>query len=310
MKLEWLQKEGIGPCPTHKAASRNKSFIEKTLTGIGRLLSESIFAEAFAAADGPLQRMDPRVKVALVALLIITVSLLRHLSLFAAIYPGIILLVVISRIPLRFFLTRVWVFIGVFSGLLAIPALFNVFVPGDPLLTIVTFEKAHSFGPYQLPQAIAITRQGLGTASLFIMRVASSVSLVVLLVLTTRWASLLKALRVLRVPRMFTFILAMTFRYIHMLLRLIEEMHLARMSRVIRKTSAGAGQKWIGSQIGVVLKKSLSTGEDVYSAMVSRGYTDELKVLDTFRVRPVDYLWSGFALLAVSVVLWLNRTFG
>jgi energy-coupling factor transporter transmembrane protein EcfT len=43
----------------------------------------------------------------------------------------------------------------------------------------------------------------------------------VLLILTTRWAVPLKALRVLRVPQGFVLILGMTYRYIYVLFRFI-----------------------------------------------------------------------------------------
>jgi len=59
--------------------------------------------------------------------------------------------------------------------------------------------------------------------------------LVVLLTLTTRWAHILKALRVFKVPQFFTFILGMSYRYIHLLLRQIEDVHDAKQSRTIKK---------------------------------------------------------------------------
>jgi cobalt/nickel transport system permease protein len=147
-------------------------------------------------------------------------------------------------------------------------------------------------------------------ALIFVMRVATSVSLVVLLLLTTKWSHLLKALRVLFVPQVFTFIISMTYRYIHLLLRLIEDVLLAKKSRVIRKNSVGEGQKWVSSQIGTMMKRSLRMSEDVYSAMVSRGFNDEMKVIDSFKMKRLDYLWSAFLILFVSLVMGLNKIWG
>ena len=187
------------------------------------------------------------------------------------------------------------------------PAVFNVVVPGDPLITLMKFDGPWSLGPLQIPGTLSITRQGISLAAVFIMRVATSVSLVVLLLLTTRWSHLLKALKVLWIPQMFTFIIGMTYRYIHLLLRIIQDIHLAKKSRVIRKTSVGEGQKWVASQMGNVLTKSLLISDEVYSAMLSRGYAKEVKILDTFRMKKTDYLWTCLSILTVVLMLWLNR---
>ncbi len=85
---------------------------------------------------------------------------------------------------------------------------------------------------------------------------------------------------------------------------------MAKKSRVIRKGSVGEGQRWVSSQMGTMMKRSLKMSEDVYSAMVSRGFTDEVKVIDRFKIGRVDYLWSIFLILFVSLVLELNRIWG
>ena len=251
--------------------------------------------------------IDPRVKILTLILFVVAVSLLRHFLLITGVYLGVLLLALLSGIPLRFFITRVWLFIPLFSGIIILPAVFNVVVPGDPLITLMKFDGPWSLGPLQIPGTLSITRQGISLAAVFIMRVATSVSLVVLLLLTTRWSHLLKALKVLWIPQMFTFIIGMTYRYIHLLLRIIQDIHLAKKSRVIRKTSVGEGQKWVASQMGNVLTKSLLISDEVYSAMLSRGYAKEVKILDTFRMKKTDYLWTCLSILTVVLMLWLNR---
>ena len=310
MKAEWLKTSYIGPCPCCKINGGKYSFIDKTLKGITNFFNEGVFSETYAKEKGLMQAIDPRVKVITVLILVVAVSLLRHLTLIAGIYLLILVVAVASRIPLMFFIARVWLFIPLFSGIIAIPALFNVFVPGESLVTLIRFEKGWSLGPLEIPDTISVTRQGLSTASIFVMRVATSVSIVVLLVLTTRWQSLLKALRVLWVPQMFVFVTGMTYRYIHLLLRLIEDTHLAKKSRVIRNISAGAGQRWVASQIGFIFKKSVKMSEDVYLSMLSRGFTDEVRTASTFRTRPIDYIWACLSALLIFIVLQLNSMWG
>ncbi len=311
MRPQWLATDGgIAPSPGCKPRSGKKGFLDKTLAEITSFFKDGFFSEKYADRNGLMQKLDPRVKVVTITLLVIAVSFLTHLLLITGLHLFVLVLVSLSMIPLGFFLPRVWLFIPLFSGIMAIPALFNVFVPGDPLLTLIRFDAEWSIGPFKVPETIAITRQGLTTATLFVMRVATSVSLVILVVLTTKWPHLLKALRALGIPQMFTFIIGMTYRYIHLLLRLIEDIHLARKSRFIKKGSIGSGQKWVASQMGIVLKRSLNVSEDVYSAMLSRGFSNEVKILDTFRLGKADYLWICFVLLIISLVIGLNKIMG
>ncbi len=308
MKPQWLEtKSEEIPSPCHKIKAGRKGFLEKTVTASTNFFRDGVFSEEYANKNGLLQNIDPRVKVVTLALLLVAVSFLRHLFIIASLHVFILLLVILSKVSLRFFIPRVWLFIPLFSGVIAIPALFNVIVPGEPLLVIAELGRKWSFGPYEIPETISITRQGTIAASVFVMRVATCVSLVVLLLLTTRWPHLLKALRVLRVPHVFTFIISMAYRYIHLLLRLIIDIHLAKKSRTIKKVKAVAGQKWVSSQMGIVLKRSLKMSEDVYSAMVSRGFTNEIRILDTFKLKRVDYLWSIFFILLIYIVQDMDR---
>ena len=311
MRPLWLLTKNVEvPATDYRKRGGRKGFLDKTLGDVTSFLRDSVFSEEYANKKGMLQRIDPRVKVLTIAVLLISVSLLRHPILIGGLYLFILILVMFSKIPLKFFLLRVWLFVPIFSGIIALPALFNVFVPGEPILILIKFEGEWFLGPIKIPEVIAITRQGSMAALTFVMRVATSVSLVVLLLLTTKWSHLLKALRVLFVPQVFTFIISMTYRYIHLLLRLIEDLLLAKKSRVIRKSSVGEGQKWVSSQIGTMMKRSLRMSEDVYSAMVSRGFNDEMKVIDSFKMKRLDYLWSAFLILFISLVMGLNRVWG
>lgn len=308
MRPQWLVTKDLEvPGPGGKKRLARRGFLDKTIRDVTSFFTNSLFLEEYTNRNGMLQRIDPRVKVLTIALLLISVSLLKHPLLMVGFYLFILALAMISKIPIKYFLLRVWLFVPIFSGIIAIPALFNVFVPGEPILVLAKFKEKWHMGPLEIPEVIAITRQGSIAALVFVMRVATSVSLVVLLLLTTRWSHLLKALRVLGVPQIFTFIISMSYRYIHLLLRLIEDLLLAKKSRVIRKGSWGEGQRWVSSQIGTMMKRSLKMSEDLYSAMVSRGLTDEVRVVDSFRIGRVDYYWSIFLILFVSLTLCLNR---
>jgi len=311
MRLHWLVTKDMRiPLPDDTKKTSRKGFLDKTLGDVTSFLRDSVFLEEYAKRNGMLQSIDPRVKVLTIAVLLITVSLIRPPFLIGVLYLFTLILALLSKIPLKIFLLRVWLFVPLFSGIIAIPALINVFVPGEPILILAKFQGKWFIGPFEIPEVIAITRQGSVAALVFVLRVATSVSLVVLMLLTTKWSSLLKALRILCIPQIFTFIISMTYRYIHLLLRLLEDVLLAKKSRVIRRSSVGDGQRWVSTQMGTLMKRSLKMSEDVYSAMVSRGFTNEVKIVDTFNIKKVDYLWSLFFILFVSLILSLNRVWG
>ena len=205
-------------------------FVSRTLEETTKAIEYSIFANQYAEKNGFLQRLDPRVKLLTILAFLILTGLADHLEILLTFYLGTLILAAFSRVSLSFFIKRVWVFIPLFTGIVALPALFNVVTPGTPLFTIVSFSSPHAFGSFYVPQTITITTQGVSGVAILVMRVATSVSLAILLVVTTKWIRLLKALYVLRAPDVIILVLAMTYRYIYLFLRTVEGMLLAKKS--------------------------------------------------------------------------------
>ncbi|MGA7144253.1 MAG: cobalt ECF transporter T component CbiQ, partial [Desulfobacterales bacterium] len=208
-----------------------KDFVVKTLAETTRAIEYSVFANQYAEKKGFLQRIDPRVKLLTTLALLIVIGLTHRLEVLLTLYMGTLVLAAFSRVSLGFFIKRVWVFIPLFTGIVALPAVFNIVTPGKPLFTIISFMSPHTFGPFHIPQHITVTAQGVSGVAILVTRVAASVSMAVLLVVTTQWIRLLKALYVLKIPEVVIMILAMTYRYIHLFLRTVEGMFLAKKSR-------------------------------------------------------------------------------
>lgn len=283
----WLQNDNslLVP-PTQKEKTSN--FIQKTLHGVIEFLRESVYSEEIALRPGILQTIDPRIKLLGIFLLLITVNLLRHLTLLWGIYLGILILAKSSKVPLKFILQRVWLVIPLFTGIMVLPALFNWVRPGDPLWILWKFSSPLNFGPIHLPSELSITRQGFWGAFLLVSRVGISVTLAVLLTLTTRWNNLLRALRTFFVPRIFIVTLEMTYRYIFVLITILDDMFLARKARDTGNSSGAEQRRFIGSSIANLFGKSLQMSEEVYSSMTARGYSGEIHTLERFRLRWMD----------------------
>jgi cobalt/nickel transport system permease protein len=304
---DWLAQDNP-PMPI-SASSRSTGtlFVERTIDSTGRFLRDAILTEAVARRKGLLQALDPRVKLVTLLAIIVCVSIMRSPVTIWGVYCFTLLLAVVSALSLLSFIKRVWLFIPIFSAVIVFPAMFNIVTPGEPLWTVFHLGRSHDVGPYHIPETIAVTLQGVLTAATFIGRVAASVSLAVLLTLTTRWSDLLRALRVLRVPRIFVLILAMAYRYIILLVETIHNIHTARKSRTLRYGPAGAEQRWVASRIGFLFKRTWTMSQDVHRAMLSRGFSGDVRTLSVFKSGTYDYAWCLFVVIICTVALFIDH---
>jgi cobalt/nickel transport system permease protein len=163
------------------------------------------------------------------------------------------------------------------------------------------------WGPYTIPAEIAITRQGLRSGMVFVSRVAASVSWAILFTLTAKWGEIFAGLRALLVPRVFVATLGMTYRYLFVVLRLVQDMYRARKSRTIRPLSAAAERNWIASRIGITFQKSMQMSDDVYKAMISRGFHGEFPSINRFHATRADYLWLTTVLCCCALLILHER---
>ncbi len=277
-------------------SKRGNSFIQRSIIGALDFLKESVFADEYALKKGLLQSFDPRVKTATFLLLITQVLLTRNMAVLLALYVFCLLLSSLSFIRIGFFLKRTWVFIPIFSLFIALPALFNIFTPGEPL---VSWKIAGV--------CLSITRQGLSGAELFVTRVATSVSFVVLLSLTTRHFELLRVLRIFKVPQIFVMTAGMCYRYIYLFVEMIENTYLAIKSRVGHAVHYKRGQHIVAWNIAYLWTRSYQLNQQVYSAMLSRGYNGEARAMSDFRVRLRDRLWLVFTVLVALAAFYYNH---
>ena len=266
-------------------------WLEQTLGGITANIEHAIFTEHHARSAGWLQRRDPRIKMVGTLVVILAASLTTSLAGLAILYTATLAAARASRVPFGFFVKRVWLGIPFFTGIVVVPAIF--FVPGPRLFDL-------GIGPAHL----APSWNGLAGAAIFVSRVGVSVSLAVLLVVTTPWADVLKSLRALRVPQVFVLVLSMTYRYIFLFLHTANGILLARKSRVVGRTSGSEQRRWITGTMGNLMSRAFKMSNDVYAAMLARGFGGEIRTFTTYRVRSSDWIaLAGAGAVAVAAVL-------
>jgi cobalt ECF transporter T component CbiQ len=295
----WLIDNEIGLCPCSCVGKRKQAnFVDKTIAGSASLLRKSMFAEDTAAAGGLLQRIDPRVKILSLVGLLIVASLVHHIPVLLVMYLATLALAIMSKLSVGFFVKRVWLFIPIFTGVVVLPATFSFITHGDIVVPL-----GHWFG-----HRVGLTSQGMHSAALIVIRVATSISLVVLLTLTTPWAELLAALRALRVPRMFILVTGMAYRYLFQLLDSVTDMYTARKSRMVgRDTDVVAGRAFVGASAGALFGKAHALSEEVYSAMIARGYNGNARTINRFRLRAHDLFWVAGCVVAAALALGWDR---
>ena len=301
---DWMKEVDVGPCQCSAIYHGKKGFVGKTIDGIFGFLEEAFISERNSRRRGLLQSLDPRAKLISILAVIFATSLIGNLRVLIFIYVLTLIFAYLSKIDVVFFIKRVWLFIPVFAGIIALPMIFNIFLPGDPLFQVAYLGPGAHLGPLTLPESIFITRQGLNAAVIFTMRVAACVSAVVLLFITTPQQTLFKSLRTVGVPKLYVLTLEMAYRYIFLLMDLVRELYVAKKARTIRASGMFDEQKWVGGRMGYTLIRSLDMSEKVHMAMMSRGFSGDVHIMQEFKMQNRDYI-AGIAAITLSVVLVL-----
>lgn len=271
---------------------QSRSFVERSLASLVTALEDSLGAEDLAHQRGLLQRLDPRIKLIGMLLWIVAAVTSRTLVVVLALFLAACIIALFSRVGLWTLAKRVWLPVLFFTGTISLPALFAT--PGRAIWRVPGF-------------GWPVTMQGATSATFLVSRAETAATVAVLLALCTAWNRVLKALRVFRVPAVIVVILGMTYRYITLLLQTARDMFESRQSRIVGKLTGRERRQIAAATVAVLLSKSFETGEEVYSAMLSRGFQGEVQILDSFRARWLDWVALAGFLASAAGAFWLGR---
>uniref|UniRef100_UPI00128F214E cobalt ECF transporter T component CbiQ n=1 Tax=Aquitalea magnusonii TaxID=332411 RepID=UPI00128F214E len=182
-----------------------------------------------AGSGGLLAGLDPRCKLLALLSLMISGILASQLVTLLLLFGLAVLLALLSQVSLRRLYRQAWLSVLLFSGVIAVPALF--LVPGEVLFRLPLLHWG-------------ISLQGLRSAAFLLGRAETSASFALLLMLTTPWMHVLKAMRSLGVPVLLVALLGMTHRYIFVLLQTASQMFEARRSRMLAPPSGRLRARW------------------------------------------------------------------
>jgi cobalt/nickel transport system permease protein len=282
---------------------REQSFIDggghrhrrDILEGLTRRLLAAVehatAADELAVGKGLLQKLDPRIKIVGLLVLIVTALYVHSLLVLLGIFAGAGVLALASGVSVQRLLKGAWIGVLAFTGVLMAPSIF--IVPGEIVARLPLLDWP-------------ITLQGLRSAAFVIARAEISATLGLLLILTTPWPHVLKALRTLGMPIVVVAILGMTYRYIFVLLQTAAQMFEARRSRTVGPRSTKSTRRAIVDTAGVLLGKSLQLATDVHMAMVARGYRGEVHLLHDFRTAPHDWIALTAIVMAAALAIGIQ----
>ncbi len=258
--------------------------------------------DRYQRASSYLHRLDPRVKVVLTALGILSNLLIPDgaWSAFLLTLALILFLTHLAKLPWGFILKRSLIILP-----FTITAFSVIFITPGATLTML------HLGPW----SFTVTDTGVIRFVSILARGILSVQMAILLTATTTFADLLHALRHLRLPRALVGTLAFTFRYLDVLADEAMRLMRARQARSARLPGEPVrqGLRWrgkvTGAMVGQLFLRSLERGERVHYAMLARGFRGHIYTLNPHSMTGDDWVFAlvgGLSLLAIQLLAKLD----
>ncbi len=254
--------------------------------------------DRFHEAESRLHHLDPRVKVVLTVLFILSNALLPDGAWAALGLSWIVLLWAnhISTLGVDFTFRRS--FIALPFALAAISAIFSPL--GNPI-------AEWALGPIKLMP----TDFGLIKFASILVRSWLSVQAGILLVSVTRFPDMIHAFEHLYIPAVLTTIVSFLYRYLFVLTDEVMRLLRARQARSATVTGYRSGGNVVwrarvsGNIAGQLFLRSYERSDRIYNAMLARGYGGQLRTLTPHIMKSSDWL---FAALSIIIILLLQFT--
>jgi len=284
----------------------NTSYINKGIEGFAGILKEGYVQWESASGKGFFHGLDTRVKVVFWFLLIVVISLKKEILPELGIFFAVFGLFLFSRINLANSYKKIFLLGFFFGFLISLPSSLNVITRGEVLVPVVTLSKAHDFlGYYHIPAVIGFTREGLSVVAILTLRVINSLSVSFLILYTTPFPEIIKALKVLKVPDAFLIIISLTYKYIFIFAGIIADMHLAKKSRLAGATDSSEARTWVAGRIGFIFRKTQLKCDEVFKAMIGRGFSGEIKLYQYQKMTGRDWTIGFLLCTLTSLFLWV-----
>lgn len=149
---------------------------------------------------------------------------------------------------------------------------------------------------------LLIYPSGISAAATLSLRTSAAICWAGAAFLTEEPHALLSALPL---PSVMIEIILGTHRYISLLAREAWEMFLGRLARD-PKEDLRSSVSFLGSRVGLLFVRSAETGEKVYLAMMTRGYSGAPRGAVIKKPSIKDAVWIAGFVLALCIIIWLT----
>ncbi len=221
--------------------------------------------------DSPLRRLQPAIKIICAFSIIFLAGITNRPSVLLLLAGFLFCLALAGRLNLSGLYRRVFVITFFFGFLLSLPGAINLFVEGNVVIRLFSLKGSYDFWIYHIPQEIGFTAQGIERVSLLTMRVFNSVTSVFILLRTTSFEEIMLTLKKFKIPLPFVMILMLSYRYLLVFARVVEDFYLAKKARFLGRLDSTMLENWLSGRIHFLFKKTMVTGEEVTYAMKARG---------------------------------------
>ncbi len=217
------------------------------------------FLDKYSDRDSFVRRRDVRLKIVVVAAILVGLNVLRAPPWYVPAAAGVLLVAAVAAARLPF-----WYVFARAAAVLPFAFIVGIFLP------FTTEGRA----PWQLPlcgYVAVVTDAGLLLYATVIVKAYLSLAYVVLLLATTPFQSLLEGLAWYRVPAFLLSLLSFTYRYIFVLVEEIERLQRAWAARYFGRRRL-AQFRTLGPATAALFVRSYERAERIWAAMLSRGY--------------------------------------
>jgi cobalt/nickel transport system permease protein len=254
------------------------------------------FLDRYRQGTSLIHHLDPRLKLlaTLAFVLAVTTTPPGNWTAFALLAALAIGVVIVAEVPLAEGLKHSAVALP-FAGMVAVSLPFTQ-----------AGEVLWSWQPFGF--TLTITDAGLAMFATVVIKAWLSVMISGLLVATTPFPDLLKAMRSLHVPAVLTATISFMYRYLFVL---VDEAMRLQTARASRSVGTGRTVWWraqvLGGMIGSLFIRSYERSERIYAAMLSRGFAGEVRTLRRLTWHARD-TWVGLAwIAALAAIAALGR---
>ncbi len=247
--------------------------------------------EEYIKGNSVVHRLDPRVKIIYAFLFSVIIALQNELiPALLGLSIGIVL-ILMSQIKLTTIIKRILV---VNEFILLLWLILPVTYPGTKIFEV--------FG-------IGISFQGIQFTTLLTIKTNAIMLILVSLLATSSIFAIVHGLIHLRIPEKLVFLFFLIYRYAHILFDEYERIIRAMKARGFRLKTSIQTYRAIAYLLGCLLIKSYNRAENLYRAMLCRGFAGKFWILDHFKISRVDVVAIILLTLAgiwLIIFKWIN----